>query len=423
MLRFILFILLILLVNGCSFLSSEPATYEPQHKNEMSYWLNKASLEQANGDYKESIKSFEKAYEILDEYENRASFSLRNMGSSFVSTIFSKGLEGYYGMGYERSLMHTLNSINYLMLGDFNAAAVEMRRMELRQEFWLEESSKILQKAAEDRKKIEKSGTNVSYLPDGYSMRDILQDPSIRLLANNYQDPFSYALSSIIYNIAYDDEALIDTNLKRAIALNPSSKNIFYPPRDYTKKPTKNKIVTVIALGGNAPKLSIQKVRFPLFSGANYSSIDLPTYTPSKKELQNITIKTPKNTIIPPRLLYTDLLAYKTLQDRFSYEFFEAILRATSKAIIAKQSQNNLGDLGGLLASIFLDITSSSFDSDYSNWSMLANSGYISNLELADNQTLEIIADGYSKKVTINNNMIIFVNKVSHNTRIDYVTY
>ena len=36
-----------------------------------------------------------------------------------VQHYFQKGAETYYAKGYERTLMHTLNGINYAMLGNF----------------------------------------------------------------------------------------------------------------------------------------------------------------------------------------------------------------------------------------------------------------------------------------------------------------
>jgi hypothetical protein len=99
---------------------------------------------QIQKEYQKSIVAFNKAEMILDEYENRAQISLRNIGAGIGSTLFSKGAETYYAKGYERTLMHTLNGINYAMLGNFEGATVEMRKMEKRQEFWLAESeSKI----------------------------------------------------------------------------------------------------------------------------------------------------------------------------------------------------------------------------------------------------------------------------------------
>ena len=115
-------------------------------QGEMWYWLNLARMYQIQKEYQKSITAFDKAEAILDEYENRAEISLRNIGAGIGSTLFSKGAETYYGKGYERTLMHSLNSINYAMLGNFEGATVEMRKMEKRQEFWLKESeSKIME--------------------------------------------------------------------------------------------------------------------------------------------------------------------------------------------------------------------------------------------------------------------------------------
>ncbi|MDD2781126.1 hypothetical protein, partial [Sulfuricurvum sp.] len=82
-------------------------TNETDDDEEMWHWLNLARLQQVNGDFNASIRSFENAYAILDEYENRATVSLRNIGSFLGSSLLTKGSEHYHAKGYERSLMHT----------------------------------------------------------------------------------------------------------------------------------------------------------------------------------------------------------------------------------------------------------------------------------------------------------------------------
>jgi hypothetical protein len=136
-------------------------------QDEMWYWLNLARMYQVQKEYQKSIVAFNKAEVILDEYENRAQISLRNIGAGLGSTLFSKGAETYYAKGYERTLMHTLNGINYAMLGNFEGATVEMRKMEKRQEFWLAESeSKILESR---NKRSELVGNpDTESIPSGY---------------------------------------------------------------------------------------------------------------------------------------------------------------------------------------------------------------------------------------------------------------
>ncbi|HEX5329910.1 hypothetical protein [Sulfuricurvum sp.] len=422
-------------------------------QDEFWYWLNLARLQQANGEFNNSINSFQKSFEILDEYENRAKVSLRNVGSFLGSSFLSKGAETYYGKGYERTLMHTLNALNYAMLSNFEGASVEMRRMEQRQEFWLSETEEKIKEAAEEQAKAEKEGNNVSSIPSEYSMSAMLEDESVRRLANSYQDPFSYALSSIITNIAFPSENLGEVSLKRALTLNPDVSKAFVKlptsalptvsakvkPIAKGKKgapalnnqPTTPKIekmeITVVVLAGEAPSVKIEKIHFPLFNGANYTSIDLPSYNPPINDVSVVTISTDKLRLQPPRLLQTNAMAYKTLKDELIGELSKSVVRATSKAVIAKQASDNFGFLGGFVASLAMDAGSSAADSGYRNWELLPNSGYLSKFEALQGETFTITMNDRQESFTLpkdKKGVLVLVSYITNdNIRIDHVAY
>lgn len=430
--------------------------------DEFWYWLNLARLQQINGDFSDSIASFEKAYAILDEYENRAKVSLRNVGSFIGSALLSKGAETYYGKGYERTLMHTLNALNYVMIGNLEGASVEMRRMEQRQEFWLKETEEKIKEASEEQEKAAKSGTNTSSMPSGYSMASMLENEEVRNLANSYQDPFSYALSSIITTTAFKSPEQGEVSLKRALALNPNASHAFFkskepikasvqatPPSPSTpqkavkgKKPSKTPVaapsvpqiiapqkmkVTLIILSGEAPAVKIEKIRFPIFNGADYTSIDLPAFNPPQNDISVVTLSTSHMQMQPPRLLQTNLMAYKTLKDEFFGDLSKAVVRATTKAIAAKQASDHFGFFGGLVASLAMDAGSSYADSGYRNWEMLPNSGYLANFEATKGDNLIITMNNQQTKVALPNDkeeMFILISYVTpDNIRINHVTY
>ncbi len=414
------------------------------------YWLDLARLQQANGEFNTSIESFEKAFAILDEYENRAKASIRNIGSFIGSALFSKGAETYYGKGYERTLMHTLNALNYTMLGNFEGAAVEMRRMEQRQEFWLRENEEKIKEAAEEKEKAAKEGTDPNTLPEGYSMASMLQDEEVRTLANSYQDPFSYTLSSIISKILNPhDTGDAEVSLKRAEALNPNVKNVFVtpPPVKSTpvvavkptkkgkkqspalpKSPVNNNIsVTVVVLAGQAPSVKIEKIRFPILQGANYTSLDLPSLNPPLNDISLVTVKTSALSMQPPRLLKLNTMAYKTLKDELPGDFAKAVVRATAKAVIAKQTEDNFGFFAGLIASIAMDAGSSIADSGYRNWEVAPNSGYLTKFEAKKGETLNISLNDRQESFTLpqdKQGVVVLVSYLTHdNVRIDHVAY
>jgi hypothetical protein len=394
------------------------------------YWLNLARLQQANGDFTSSIKSFETAYAILDEYENRAKVSLRNIGSFIGSSLLSKGSESYYGKGYERSLMHTLNALNYLMLSNFEGAAVEMRRMEQRQEFWLKESEEKIKEASEEKEKAYRQGNDTTHIPANYSLAAMLEDPDVRALTNNYQDPFSYTLANIIMNVSGQSSVSGnwgEISLKRALALNPDVSKAFIQ-LPYSSSLQNNKMeVTVIVLAGEAPALKIEKIRFPILRGAVYTSIDLPSYTSPSNDLMNVAILTDKLQLQPPRLLKTDLMAYKTLKDELPGELAKSVVRATTKAIAAKQASDHFGNLGGLVASLVFDVGSSYSDSGFRNWEMMPNSGYIAKFEAIKNSTVTVKLNKTKESFVLPSDKkgtIVLINYLTpDNIRIDHVSY
>ena len=390
-------------------------------QGEMWYWLNLARMYQIQKEYQKSITAFDKAEAILDEYENRAEISLRNIGAGIGSTLFSKGAETYYGKGYERTLMHSLNSINYAMLGNFEGATVEMRKMEKRQEFWLKESeSKILE--AQNKKSELRGNPDTQSMPNGYSMAKLLEDNEVKNMVNNYQDAFSYSLSSIVSKLSNDTD-YSEISKKRAIALSSNAECLFNEP----KKEDGTVDVNIIVLSGQAPAQTIEKLRVP-FPYTGYVVLDLPSLTSPKKDVADIFISTSNTQLIVTRLLKTDKMAYKTLKDEFPMEITKSLVRATSKGVVSKQAYDNGGILGGLASSIILDATATLMEKSYRNWEMLPNSGFLSKVSVKRGEKILINIGGREESVIIpentKNGSLILVSYLSNNNiGIDNVQY
>lgn len=390
-------------------------------QDEMWYWLNLARMYQVQKEYQKSIDAFNKAEVILDEYENRAEISLRNIGEGIGSTLFSKGAETYYAKGYERTLMHTLNGINYSMLGNFEGATVEMRKMEKRQEFWLKESeSKIVE--SKNKKSELQGNPDTESIPAGYSMASLLQDEEVKNMVNNYQDAFSYSLSSIISKIANNNE-YSEISKKRAIALSSNAEVLFKEQ----KVQDNNVEVQVVVLSGQAPAQTIEKLRVP-FPYTGYVVLDLPSLSVSKKDVSNVLISTSDTQLDAIRLLKTEKMAYKTLKDEFPMEITKSLVRATSKGVVSKQAYDNGGILGGLASSIILDATASLMEKSYRNWEMLPNSGFLSKVSVKRGERVLIKIGEREESIFIpentkNGSLILVSYLTNNNIGIDNVQY
>ena len=419
-------------------------------KSQMWHHLNLARLYQIIGDFQKSKEAFAKAEEILNEYEERAKISMRNVGSSAGSLLFSKGAETYYGKGYERSLMHTLNAFNYLMLGDVNGAAIEMRKMEKRQEFWLAESSKKIQEAADQKAKIANSPDDGA-ITQNYSMRALLSDPEIAAMVNNYQDPFSYSLSSMVA-VLNNDIAYAEVSARRAAQLNPDARNVleqspitstFMKQIVTDPQPTKNSAkspaaippsgpdtvdVLAVLLTGRGPSLKVENIPLPI-GRLNYTTLDLPALVPPDDTISAIQVSNAGQPQSVYHLLHADKLAYKTLKDELPMEIATAIIRAASKGGMAYvASENGGGDLGGLLASVVMNVASAQMELSYRNWELLPNSGYLSSFRAKRSDPISIRIDGVEYPCTAHatapHGVVMLISALSPNTvRINHAQY
>lgn len=429
--------------------------------------LNLARFYQFQGNWAESTKYFDAASLLLEEYEQRAIVSLRTVSGNIGTLTLSRGSEDYFGTGYERSLLHTFNSLNYLMQNNFDGAAVETRRMSLRQELWLEETEhRLRERLEEERERAAEGQDNAGYsaanAPAGYSMGEILRDPALRSLASSYQDPFSYSLSAIVLRIAGDAERA-RVNLSRAAQLDDRAYKIFREawqrpayagldeaakakrwepqvpplPRAYREGAANNppsQELVFIFMGGLAPAMKMEQTRIP-YPGIGYIMIDLPSYEPPVEPVvPAINLSSGKLSAYP--LLRTDLLAYRHLRDEFDFEMGAAISRAITRAAVSVGGQalassnnntQNAGPLIGLLLTLVMDAYATADGEYVRNWELLPARGYLGLTEVPRGSVITLTFAGTEYKVELPKEargVIVLVSQVAtSNLKVDYVAY
>lgn len=470
MFRAIAFLFAFLLFSGCashiptqeihaSFssgrISDLRAAMEESHDSlgEFTTALNLARLLQVEGRWADSIGRYEEALAMLEAYESRALINVREVMAAAGTILLSRGAKTYYGTGYERSLLHTLNALNYVMLGDFSGAAVEMRRMDKRQEYWLQESQSRIEEGLKTAE-----GESVA-LPAQYSMRELLKNESVRSLVNNYQEPFSYALGAILFRLAGDEQASA-VSARRAAALDGRAADLFRAawPADVSEKkkrrkkaqqekqkdvglpalpaaPSRMTEVTVIATGGLAPSLQVEQVRIRM-PHIGYLLLDLPSYVhPLPGTMPEASVLS-GDSLVFHSLLHTDRLAYRTLQDEIDFEMASAASRAAVRAGISaavyagahsSEEGQNYAELAGTIATLLLDLWTTAMSDAARNWEMLPNNGYIAT-GLAPAGSTVIAGVGRERQSLtlpkdIRGVIIMLTCFTGSRMRMDYVTY
>ncbi len=92
-------------------------------KDQLMYTLDYAMALQISGDYRSSAEAFIKADRLLEEKD------YHSVSQIVGATLGAEEMVQYKGESYEKFLLNSMNAINYLMLGDFDAALVECRRI------------------------------------------------------------------------------------------------------------------------------------------------------------------------------------------------------------------------------------------------------------------------------------------------------
>lgn len=95
------------------------------NKDRVLYLLNKAILQRMNGDYAASNMAFEQAKTLIEE---RSTTSITEQTSAF---LINDATRSYVGEPFEQVLIHLYKALNYLELGDLDAARVEALQVDL----------------------------------------------------------------------------------------------------------------------------------------------------------------------------------------------------------------------------------------------------------------------------------------------------
>lgn len=96
---------------------------DAEGKDQLMYTLDYAMALQISGDYRNSATAFIKADKLLEQKD------YHSVSQIVGSTLGAEEMIQYKGESYEKFLLNSMNAINYLMLGDYDSALVECRRI------------------------------------------------------------------------------------------------------------------------------------------------------------------------------------------------------------------------------------------------------------------------------------------------------
>ncbi|MEG0132189.1 MAG: hypothetical protein RR677_12040 [Acinetobacter sp.] len=376
------------------------------------YLLEKARLEQASQQYDASKQTFEAAFTLLDEQNNKATVSASKLGFKALSLVSNDTVVPYKIPEYEQVLAHVYQALNFLALNNTEGAAVEMRVAQRLQREIEVAHSKETEKATT---KAQKEATP----PAEYDEATAGLNTIASKVKNTYQNAYAFYMAATLWEaLGEKNDALVD--YKKAYELQPNEfikNDVKRLDSDHSKNTAQYPVVIFFEQGLVPQKIS-SSLAVPTLNGLvnlSFASYDPNTYVSPNQMNVVVNGKTVANTV-----LLTDIgaLAVKTLKENVASNLSTQIARSVTKYAIQKELGNHLGAFGQLAGNIYNTATEKA---DVRAWNTLPSNAQVARLFLtAGTHTIQL-QNSYANQsinIEVKPNQTTFIRSIETNQQI-----
>ena len=399
--------------------------------------LEKGRLTHLAGDYPSSRNYFFQASGYIDEQKLKAKLQV-SKGIQNIGAVFSNDNAITYEVpDYEQSMMHSYQALNYLYLGDHEAALVEIRKANLVQRAALENNFDVINDAIvnlQDDAKLDWQSISATY-PE---MEDVIGEAK-----NGFQNAYTFFISAVLYeasgelNDAYidykkaleiypDNQYLQNDVLKLATKLGMTDDLAKFEKRfgKYQKNQQKNTgQVVVIYDQGLVEERDEMRLRLPVYTSdaeMRFYSVSLPVYHKSEQYFPNAQLSINDEILTFDQIVKVEALAAQTLKSQLPSLITRQVIRLIAKEKMRKKMSKEGGDVGNILANIY---NLSSERADTRSWLTLPQSSNILRSDLTEghhNISLKIGSLNKEINLDVKANRITLVNITATGNHIDY---
>ncbi|QEP43710.1 hypothetical protein D5085_11630 [Ectothiorhodospiraceae bacterium BW-2] len=352
------------------------------------YLLELGRVHQIGGELSASRASFKQALSRFSQIDNRATISLRRSVATGGSLLTNENAIPYDGESYERIFLHQLQSLNYLFLGELEAALVEVRRANLEQKLALERHIDEVEQATQQHQRLLQR--NETFISGFKSLQE-----RVAGVKNSFQNGYTFFTSGLIYEINGQlESAYID--YRRAQEIYPDNRYLQQivlrlaeqlQRRDDLQRYRRQFGLSSARLGADAGELIVlyeyafapvrQQIKVPILGENHWHTIAFPTYsTTQQAPTTALRLRTQGGNIdiTTEPIVSVAALAAKSLQERLPGMMLRQLLRLAAKKRLADQSQQLLGDMGGILANVANTLSE---NADLRSWLTLPSGAHI----------------------------------------------
>jgi hypothetical protein len=354
------------------------------HNNYGLSQLEKARLQFLANNWVASQKSFEIAYQQVQDQEQAAKIQISNGLQNVSAVVTNDNVIGYEIPSYEQGMLHSYQALNYLYQGRLEGALVEVRRANLVQENALKTNQAELYKAQEA---MADKGVNANELNKNYpSMAGLIGE-----VKNSFQNAFTFYLSGLLYEAGKQpNDAYID--YKRAIEIYPNNTYLQqdvlrlakklgmhedyarfeqkFGPYQAVNQENSGQIVVIFEQGIVSAKQEAS-LNLPVFNTRadfKFFTFALPVYRGRLSTLMPLNISLDEKSYLSQEIVRLQSLASKDLQEKLPGLVTRQAIRLIAKEQIRHNLSKSGGDVGNILASLY---NIASEKADTRSWSSL----------------------------------------------------
>jgi hypothetical protein len=401
--------------------------------------LEKGRLKHLAGDYKVSKYYFSQASGYINDQKLKAKLQVSKGIQNIGAVLSNDNAITYVVPDYEQSMMHSYQALNYLYLGDHEAALVEIRKANLVQRAALENNFDVINDAIASLQgdaTLDWQSISATY-PE---MTDVIGEAK-----NGFQNAYTFYMSAVLYEASGElNDAYID--YKKALEIYPDNQ---YLQNDVLKLATKLGMIddlakfekrfgkyktneqtnsgqiVVIYDQGLVEERDEMRLRLPVYTSDDdmrFYSVSLPVYHKSNQYFPNAQLSIDDKVFSFEQIVKVEALAAQTLKSQLPSLITRQVIRLIAKEKMRKKMSKEGGDVGNILANLY---NLSSERADTRSWLTLPQSSKILRSDLTEghyNISLKVGSLNKDIKLDVKANRITLVNITATGNHIDYKT-
>ncbi|MCB9915751.1 MAG: hypothetical protein H6828_11475 [Planctomycetes bacterium] len=346
------------------------------------YRLEAAKALQDAGRYAESSAMFDRAVELVEEFDVAADVSISEEVTTLVTDETTRA---YRGTGYDRIQLEVYETLNYLARGDLQEALVHTRRAFVRQGEAVARNAEEIAAASERAQAKGVSSEQVFDDPGYVDMRaqlDTLVDPAYA----EYVNPAASLLSALLLRESGDDaNALVD--LRKVLGMVPN--NPYLPPLlaefEAGGAPAAERVYVLLE-SGMAPRR--EEFRLTLYTfQQGVSTFAIPRLEPHPNPVRGLRVRANGNALETAHLASLEAMVATDFADRLPGIVLRTVASLIVKEVATHQADQRGGDLGFVLANLWKVATSKA---DLRTWRTLGGEYELAVLTAPPDGVLEL---------------------------------